>query len=69
MRCEDYPCCGHTAGDPCPVRDRRGRAVLRCVTCGRRLNARAASSICMPCQRKMATSGYDWNEPRDGGDQ
>lgn len=20
MRCEDYPCCGHTDHDPCPVR-------------------------------------------------
>lgn len=21
MRCEDYPCCGHTNGDPCDPRE------------------------------------------------
>lgn len=70
MRCEDFPCCGHTAGDPCPTRDRRGRAIVRCVECGKRLNARAASSICSTCQRKMAGGDQDgtWDDSRyEGG--
>lgn len=33
MYCEDYPCCGHTDGDPCP-----GRSVISepwyCDYCG-----------------------------------
>lgn len=51
MRCEDYPCCGHTSGDPCPERDTQGRIVPRCVECNRRLPRAARSSICAPCQR------------------
>jgi len=45
-RCEDYPCCGHEAGD-CP--DASGR--MTCVECGRRLSKKATSSICMTCER------------------
>ena len=51
-RCEDYPCCGHEAGD-CPTIDSKGRARFRCVDCGKRLAANATSSICTPCTRRM----------------
>lgn len=53
MRCEDYPCCGHTPGDPCPDRDRDGNIIARCVDCGKRLARNARSSICAGCQRRM----------------
>jgi hypothetical protein len=62
--CEDYPCCGHTAGDPCPRVTKTGRVVATCVECGKRLAARASSSICAKCQRQMAREG-DW-DGRDG---
>jgi hypothetical protein len=48
-RCEDYPCCGHEAGD-CP--DSQGR--FTCVECGKRLSRKATSSICPKCLRQMA---------------
>ncbi len=47
-RCEDFPCCGHDAGD-CP--DSQGR--FTCVECGKRLARTATSSICLKCQRRM----------------
>jgi hypothetical protein len=51
-RCEDYPCCGHAAGD-CPEIDAKGREVWRCVECGKRLKAGATSSICPKCTRDL----------------
>lgn len=51
-RCEDFPCCGHEAGD-CPRIDKDGREVWRCVECGRDLPRGARSSICGPCQREL----------------
>ncbi len=59
MTCEDYPCCGHTALDSCPQRDRKGRIIATCVECGKRLSAKARSSICAGCQRRMAHPDYD----------
>lgn len=47
-RCEDYPCCGHEAGD-CPDSDGR----MRCVECGKRLRKNAHSSICLRCLERM----------------
>lgn len=61
-RCEDYPCCGHTAGDPCPAVDAKGRIVAVCCECGGRLPKAARSSICGRCQWRMADAveyGYD----------
>jgi len=57
-RCEDFPCCGHEAGD-CP--DSSGR--MRCVGCGKRLPKRATSSICPKCLRSFQRDG--WPEDRD----
>lgn len=31
--CEDYPCCGHTSGDPCPGRGSVSEAWY-CDECG-----------------------------------
>jgi len=53
-RCEDFPCCGHEAGD-CP--DSHGR--MKCVECGKRLPRTATSSICVRCQRVMAQRDPD----------
>lgn len=62
-RCEDYPCCGHEAGD-CPTVDRRGRARWTCVECGKRLPAVYPSSICPRCLRaaqgRAAQGGEMW---------
>jgi len=66
-RCEDFPCCGHTPGDPCPERDARGRIVARCVFCDGRLPRAARSSICAACQRRMARAeaeGGEWPPDR-----
>ena len=52
--CEDYPCCGHEAGD-CP--DSEGR--FTCVGCGKRLPRDAGSSICPKCQSRMSRDGYE----------
>lgn len=64
-RCEDFPCCGHEAGD-CPSLDRKGRDVWRCVECGAKLSRRATSSICSGCQRaarrRFAMTGEMWAE-------
>lgn len=58
MRCEDYPCCGHEAGD-CPTLDAKGRPRFRCVGgCGKLLPLRATSSICAMCQRRAARRRY-----------
>ena len=63
MACEDYPCCGHEAGD-CPVTDSRGQQRFRCVECGGLLPARATSSICRRCmaaaRRRFAETGEMW---------
>lgn len=32
--CEDYPCCGHTDGDPCPGRGPVFSEAWYCDTCG-----------------------------------
>ena len=61
MACEDYPCCGHPAGD-CPRVDARGTTYWPCVECGRRLSRSAPSSICATCQsraRRRAARGDD----------
>jgi len=52
-RCEDFPCCGHTAGDPCPERDKSGRIVPRCCVCDKKLMRGTRSSICRTCQVSM----------------
>jgi hypothetical protein len=69
MRCEDYPCCGHTDGDPCPDRDASGQIVARCCFCNRRLPRGARSSICLPCQRKArryeSETGQDYFDRED----
>ena len=59
--CEDYPCCGHTADDPCPSRDSKGRERWTCVECGKRLSLKAAasSSICAKCRRRMSRRHYE----------
>jgi len=58
-RCEDYPCCGHAAGD-CP--DAAGR--MTCVECGKRLSKKATSSTCAKCQRRMDRD-YDYDIDHD----
>lgn len=61
-RCEDYPCCGHTQGDPCPERNAKGDIVMRCCMCNKRLAKGSRSSICTTCQSHMARRdeyGYD----------
>ena len=42
MPCEDFPCCGHEAGD-CPTLDSQGRGRWTCVEC--RLPLKAPSSM------------------------
>lgn len=58
MACEDYPCCGHSAGD-CPTKDSKGNDRWTCVDCGKRLPLKASSSICLKCQRRMRYREYD----------
>ena len=64
-RCEDYPCCGHTAGDPCPD-PRRGPA---CVECGGPLPRNTRSSICPRCLRaaeaRFNLTGEMWPDEGD----
>ena len=57
-RCEDFPCCGHEAGD-CPTRDSKGRERWTCVECGKRLPLKATSSICARCTRRLERRGWD----------
>lgn len=52
MACEDFPCCGHQAGD-CPRIDSKGRERWRCVECGKELPLKARSSICLKCQKRL----------------
>jgi hypothetical protein len=47
-RCEDYPCCGHEAGD-CPSRDSEGNEVWSCAGCGAKLPKNSKSSLCRRC--------------------
>jgi hypothetical protein len=61
MACEDFPCCGHQAGD-CPSRDTQGREVWRCIECGGRLPRRATSSICQRCLRDARRRFYETGE-------
>jgi hypothetical protein len=66
-RCEDYPCCGHGPpplgdGGGCPNFD----GTYNCVTCGRKLEKGARSSICDPCRKNPRAmgemGGEDWGE-------
>ena len=50
-QCEDFPCCGHTAGD-CPETGSDGVQRSRCCECKRVLPANAESSICGRCQER-----------------
>ena len=50
-RCEDYPCCGHQAGD-CPRIDSKGHERWTCVECSKELPRKAVSSICGKCLRQ-----------------
>ena len=67
-RCEDFPCCGHEPGD-CPSTDSKGRARYRCVECGKRLAANAASSICSPCLRRANDRAARGEEMFSDGDR
>lgn len=53
--CEDYPCCGHVAGD-CPSYTKSGR--LKC-TCGRVLPKGWRYSICRSCLRPSKHYAFD----------
>lgn len=59
-RCEDFPCCGHEAGD-CPALRADGSEIWKCVECGKRLPRNAPSSICAKCQRNMFERTEDDN--------
>lgn len=48
--CEDFPCCGHEAGQ-CPTHDENGNVVYRCV-CGIALPKNSYSSLCNSCLRR-----------------
>jgi hypothetical protein len=61
MPCEDYPCCGHEAGD-CPTHDAQGNERWTCTECGRRLPLHASSSICNKCRRRLERR---WDEGMD----
>jgi len=66
-RCEDYPCCGHEAGD-CPSHRADGSEVWTCVECRKKLPRNARSSICNSCMRKAerrAANGEDMFPDRD----
>jgi hypothetical protein len=52
-RCEDYPCCGHEAGD-CPSQDSDGNEVWSCAGCGGKLPPKSRSSLCQRCIRDMS---------------
>ena len=68
MACEDWPCCGHPAGD-CPTRDKKGRERWTCVQCGKLLPLNAPSSICNRCtvrlHRHWADGGIDHDHSMD----
>lgn len=53
--CEDFPCCGHEAGD-CP--DSEGR--FKCVGCGALLPRNNPDSFCAECHRNQV-----WLDPED----
>lgn len=57
--CEDYPCCGHEAGQ-CPTQDEHGNNVYRCV-CGAKLPPNSRSSLCQGCLSRGNDDedGYD----------
>ncbi len=56
-RCEDYPCCGHEAGQ-CPSIDDEGNEVYRCV-CGACLAPGSRSSLCPSCLRRGSSEDGD----------
>jgi hypothetical protein len=60
-QCEDYPCCGHSAGD-CPRVDSKGRERWKCVECGKELKLSAKSSICDKCMKRFHRTGRWRNE-------
>jgi ribosomal protein S14 len=69
MACEDYPCCGHEAGD-CPTVDEKGRERWTCTECGRRLPLNSPSSICKRCLRRLdrrGSEGFDDYGMFEGG--
>lgn len=64
-RCEDFPCCGHEAGD-CPSHDKDGNERWTCVSCGKILPLKASRSICPKCQRRHARN--NWADSYDDHD-
>jgi len=63
VRCEDFPCCGHEAGDcPDPDAELRGEWLLRCVECGGRIKhgeeQHNAPSMHASCARAFLNSEY-----------
>jgi hypothetical protein len=55
-RCEDFPCCGHAAGE-CPSRDPKiGKEVYPCAGCGGKLPANSRSSLCPRCITRLHRS-------------
>lgn len=51
-RCEDWPCCGHEAGD-CPRIDADGNEIWKCASCSKELPKHYHSSLCDRCLRKV----------------
>ncbi len=68
MPCEDFPCCGHEAGD-CPRVDEGGGEHWRCVGCGSELPLGARSSLCAICQGGIRDGDYDQDELYDREDR
>ena len=55
-RCEDWPCCGHEAGD-CPSRDpKTGAEVWSCAGCRGKLPKNSRSSLCPRCIKRLHRS-------------
>lgn len=55
-RCEDWPCCGHEAGD-CPSRDpKTGKDVYSCAGCRGKLPPNSRSSLCPRCIQRLHKS-------------
>ena len=63
MKCEDYPCCGHTPADPCPQITEDGDRIYKCArpACGNVLLKHSTSSICDECQ--IEAINIDHNDP------
>ena len=58
-RCEDWPCCGHEAGDCPDVDPETGEQSFRCSHCGRRLSPHSPSSMCASCINRFHQSMED----------